>query len=132
VTDQTPPSASRSPDAKVFKVFVEFGATVKAKTVYNGEVIGRWYCPIQGAARWLLARGLASKHDVIDTWREGRGRPDYFLLRSTIGRASALHFIEGEAIYTEGEWLHRESVKAREPVEAFLHFAFAKQSSISR
>ena len=94
------------------KVFVDPHVTLKAPTRFEGEIIGHWFSPMHSTALWLLEHGLASHDDTIEVWREGRGRPDYILERSTIDRASRLHVIEGEAIHTGGEWEARRGSRA--------------------
>ena len=109
---QTPASASRSPVPKVFKVFADPHVTIKTPTRFEGEVIGHWFCPLHSAALWLLEHGLASRSDTIETWRKGAGGQTISWSRSTIDRASRLHVIEGEAIYTGGEWEARRGSRA--------------------
>ena len=90
---------------------------MKAPTRFEGETIGCWFCPLRSAALWLLEQGLANRDDTIETWREGRGRPDYILERSTIVRASRLRVVEGDAIYGGGEWEARQLAR-RNPAAA--------------
>jgi len=117
VRDQMPASALRSPAPKVFKLFADPTVVTKAPTRFEGEIIGCWSCPLHSAALWLAKQGFASRDDMIETWREGRGRPDYILERSTVDRAARLHVAEGEAIFTAGEWEARQRARiARVPV----------------
>jgi hypothetical protein len=66
---------------KTIRLYVDFGISARMAVRLDGEVIGYWFAPLHRAAKFLLEAGLARQDDIIETWREGRGGPDYLLDR---------------------------------------------------
>jgi hypothetical protein len=98
-----PPSVTADPP-RIFKVYIGPHITAKAPCYLDGELIGNWFAPLYRAAAWLLENGRAVRSDIIETWREGRGAPDYILDHMPIGRAANCRIVEGEEIHLpEGE-----------------------------
>ena len=82
---------------------MEWGCSTKITVTWEGEVIGRWFDALSGAARWLTANEIGKPEDVLEVWRHGRaGVRDYVLERATIG-AALKRFVLPGAVYLRRE-----------------------------